>query len=233
MKDLKQYIREKLVIFHPQVDEKLIVNKNYKNTYTPNTWDELRQIIEQRYKEEGVGLKGYPINFNDIDVSEIDTFYDESTKQGIFEGTDFEYIDVSEWNVSNITDMTNLFSECNYLRSPGNLSKWDVSNVTNFTNMFNECHELRSVGNLSKWKISNAEHIEGMFMGCMSLRSVGDLSKWDVSNVENMEDMFFGCEKLKSVGDLSNWNVSNVKDMSQMFLDSAIKKSDKPGWYKR
>jgi len=231
MKDLKQYIREKLVIFHPQVDEKLIVNKNYKNTYTPNTWDELRQIIEQRYKEEGVGLKGYPINFNDIDVSEIDTFTNNN-HVGVFSNTQFEYIDVSEWNVSNITDMTNLFSECKYLRSPGNLSKWDVSNVTNFTNMFNECHELRSIGNISKWNVSNAEDISGMFMGCMSLRSVGDLSKWDVSNVKYTKFMFYDCEKLKSVGDLSNWNISNIKNTYNMFFDSAIKKSDRPSWYK-
>lgn len=30
MKNLKQYIEEKLIVFHPQLDEKLIVNKNYK-----------------------------------------------------------------------------------------------------------------------------------------------------------------------------------------------------------
>lgn len=30
MKSLNTYIQEKLIVFHPQVDEKLIVNKNYK-----------------------------------------------------------------------------------------------------------------------------------------------------------------------------------------------------------
>ena len=33
MKNLKQYIEEKLIVFHPQIDEKLIVNKDYKTTY--------------------------------------------------------------------------------------------------------------------------------------------------------------------------------------------------------
>ena len=31
MKSLNNYIQEKLIVFHPQVDEKLIVNKNYKS----------------------------------------------------------------------------------------------------------------------------------------------------------------------------------------------------------
>ena len=30
MKNLKQYIEEKLVVFHPQIDEKLVLNKNYR-----------------------------------------------------------------------------------------------------------------------------------------------------------------------------------------------------------
>jgi len=42
MKPLKQYIEEKLIVFHPQVDEKLIVNKDYKSPY--NISDEVKII---------------------------------------------------------------------------------------------------------------------------------------------------------------------------------------------
>lgn len=220
MKNLKQYI-----------EEKLLVNKNYKNVYSynPETWDELRQIVKDRFKEQGVGTKKTPINFNDIDVTAIDTLSNDK-HIGVFSNTDFEYIDVSKWDVSNITNMTNLFNGCKYLRSLGNLSKWNVSNVKNFINMFNECHDLRSVGNLSKWKTLNAENMDGMFMECMSLRSVGDLSNWKVSKVKDMGWMFFNCVSLKSVGDLSKWDISNIKGMVRMFTGSAI--TNIPKWYK-
>lgn len=35
--------------------------------------------------------------------------------------------DLSKWNVSNVTDMTNTFYGCKAFN--GDLSKWDVSNV--------------------------------------------------------------------------------------------------------
>ena len=41
--------------------------------------------------------------------------------------------DISSWNVSNVTNMSNMFlmSEFN-----GDISKWDVSSVTNMESMF-------------------------------------------------------------------------------------------------
>ena len=51
------------------LNEKLVINKNYKYyNYVPKSWNELRKIIEQRYKEQGAGTELKPINFNDIDV---------------------------------------------------------------------------------------------------------------------------------------------------------------------
>ena len=42
MKSLKNYIAEKLIICHQQVDEKLVINKNYKNSS-----DELNEILSK------------------------------------------------------------------------------------------------------------------------------------------------------------------------------------------
>ena len=54
MKSLNKYISEKLII-NQRFDEKLIINKNYKRTYTcvPKLYLELKEIIEQRYEEQG------------------------------------------------------------------------------------------------------------------------------------------------------------------------------------
>ena len=112
MKQLNQYIKEKLII-----------NKDYQGaTIVVKSFDELRNIIEDRYNKLGPGTKRKPIDFNDIDVSNIDSFYDKYSG-GIFKGTKFKYIDVSNWDVSNVTNMTALFYMCKDLKSVGNISE--------------------------------------------------------------------------------------------------------------
>ena len=111
-----------------------------------------------------------------------------------------------------------LTNKCTSLSSI-DLSNWDVSNVTNMKIMFQLCSTLTSVGDLSNWDTSNVADTGWMFYGCSSLASV-DLSNWDTSNVTNLKSMFCNCSKLTSVGDLSNWDTSNVTDMSYMFLSN-------------
>ena len=180
MKTLNQYIKEKL-----------IVNKNY-NPYTcvPKSWKELRKIIEDRYDKLGAGTEQDPIDFNDVDISNIDSFYDKN-KGGIFKYTDFKYIDISEWNVSNVKSMNNMFYMCEELESVGDLSKWDVSNVMSMRGMFSDCNKLKSFGDISSWDVSNVTDMGFMFKYCESFNQ--DISKWDVSNVTDMTYMFFGC----------------------------------------
>ena len=174
------------------LNEKLVVNKDYKNpyTYAPTSFEELRKIIEDRYKKFGPGTKQKPVDFNDVDVSNIDSFYNKTTNNGIFQQTKFKYIDISYWNVSNIESMQDMFNGCEQLKSVGDLSNWDVSKVKNMNAMFGNCEQLVSIGDLSSWNVSNAEHISFMFYNCKILKSVGDLSDWNVSNVINMGFMF-------------------------------------------
>ena len=127
MKSLNQYIKEKLII-----------NKNYRdNTIVVKSFDELRKIIEDRYDKLGAGTKRKPIDFNDIDVSNIDSFCAENV--GIFEYTKFKYIDISYWDVSNVKSMRHMFYECKELESVGDLSKWNVSKVRYHSHMFEKC----------------------------------------------------------------------------------------------
>ena len=226
---------KKSSIFPSQLDEKLVINKDYKdaNDYTcaPKSFEELRKIIDDRYDKLGPGTKQKPIDFNDVDVSNVGSFYDEDNDKGIFEDIKFKYINISDWDVSNVEDMSHAFWNCNNLVSVGDLSNWDVSNVKNMNRMFSICKQLKSVGDLSNWNVSNVKNMDRMFFYCEKIKSVGDLSNWNVSNVECMNSMFYSCEKLISIGDLSNWNVSNVKDMKYIFGNSGI--TNIPSWYRK
>ena len=163
MKSLIKYLNEKLII-NQRFDEKLIINKNYKSPYTcaPKSFDELRKIIEDRYDKLGPGTKDMPIDFNDIDVSNINSFCNKNNT-GIFERTKFEYIDISDWNVSNAEYMNYMFSYCYHLKSVGDLSNWNVSNVEYMNDMFKECVLLESVGDLSNWDVSKVIYMNNTF----------------------------------------------------------------------
>ena len=153
MKPLNQYIKEKLII-----------NKDYHdNMIVVKSFDELRKIIEDRYDKLGPGTKQNPIDFNDINVSNIDSFHDKN-KGGIFGNTKFKYIDISEWDVSNIKSMRGMFFMCKELKSVGDISEWDVSNVTSMTSMFDGCILFNQ--DLSKWNVSKVRWYSYMFDGC-------------------------------------------------------------------
>ena len=154
MKNLNQYIKEKLII-----------NKDYNDgkIYHPKSFDELRKIIEDRYDKLGAGTKRNPIDFNDIDVSNLDSFCGDNDK-GIFEKTKFKYIDISSWDVSNVTNMTRMFCWCKELESIGDISKWDVSKVNSMIHMFFDCKKFNQ--DISNWDVSNVMGRVGMFYGC-------------------------------------------------------------------
>ena len=211
MKTLNQYIQEKLII-----------NKDYHDgkMYHPESFDELRKIIEDRYDKLGAGTKQNPIDFNDIDVSNIDSFCDKNI--GIFEKTKFKYIDISYWDVSNVYSMRHMFYRCKELESVGDISKWNVSKVRFMAFMFSECKKINQ--DLSEWNVSNVTDMNYMFWECGSFNQ--DLSKWNVSNVIDMSNMFSDCTSFNQ--DLSNWNVSKVQYNLLMFYNCPIKEEYKP-----
>ena len=181
MKTLNQYIKEKLII-----------NKDYRDahTLTPESFDELLDIIEDRYEKLGPGTKQNPIDFNDIDVSNIDSFYNYNKSiyrdGGLFQRTKFKYIDISDWDVSNVKSMRQMFQWCEELRSVGDISKWDVSKVIYMNGMFSNCYYFNQ--NISDWDVSSVTEMQYMFYNCKKFNQ--DLSKWNVLGVKNMDKMF-------------------------------------------
>ena len=207
MKSLNQYLQEKLII------NKDFNKKNQINiTVTPKDHYELKDIIEDRYKKLGPGTKQNPIDFNDIDTSKITSF------EELFNRLNFEYIDISLWDTSQVDSMMNMFYSCEKLVSIGDIGEWDVSNVKTFRGMFFYCKRLEGVGDLSKWKVTDKlTYTTVMFGMCYKLKNIGDIGKWKMKNVTNMVAMFSGCHELEYIGDISSWDLRNVKSMSGMF----------------
>ena len=147
--------------------------------------------------------------------------------KGMFFQTSFSYLDVSDWDTSNVTDMREMFYYCESLTSL-DVSTWDTGNVTDMYRMFDWCVSLNDL-DVSDWDTSNVTDMHEMFDGCSGLSQL-DVSSWDTSNVTDMYAMFNGCSGLSQL-DVSSWDTSNVTDMYAMFGGcSGLSQLDVSSW---
>ena len=124
--------------------------------------------------------------------------------------SDSEYGVMPNWDVSNVTDMSDAFKDKTSFN--GDLGTWwDVSSVTNMENMFNNASAFNK--DISSWNVSSVTDMESMFNGASSFNQ--DISNWVVSSVTNMKQMFKNASAFNK--DISSWNVSSVTDMESMF----------------
>ena len=88
-------------------------------------------------------------------------------------------IDLSGWDTSNITDMSEMFSGCSLLTSL-DVSGFNTDNVTSMSQMFNSCSSLTSldVSSFNTSKVNSYSSFQSMFSGCSSLKAL-DLSNFD------------------------------------------------------
>ena len=84
-----------------------------------------------------------------------------------------KYGDISQWDVSNVTNMSSLFhvSGADSFNQP--LNKWNVSKVTNMSEMFNSAISFNQP--LNKWNVSKVTDMGGMFYGANSFNAAQQL----------------------------------------------------------
>ena len=77
-------------------------------------------------------------------------------------------IDISNFDSTNVTDMSYMFSDCHKLETIELGDNFDTSNVTDFRGMFQNCYSLKSL-NLSNLKVGYLADIGSMFNNCADL----------------------------------------------------------------
>jgi surface protein len=132
------------------------------------------------------------------------------------------YGQIATWNVTAITDMSDLFhlSDDDSSTVPASfyvgIEFWDVSNVENMSGMFlGAANFNQPIGR--HWDVSNVTDMSGMFMGAASFNQ--PLNEWNVGNVVRMDCMFSYATHFNQP--LDEWNVENVETMERMFMSAA------------
>ena len=129
-----------------------------------------------------------------------------------------QYGVMSDWDVSRVTNMDQLFYDPprvggDKMKSfDGMLGDWDVSSVTSFEKMFKNANAFKGT-NLYNWDVSSATNMHGMFEHAESF--VARISGWNVGNVKTMATMFQNALSFNQP--LKDWDVSSCKDFARMF----------------
>ncbi|GHP01740.1 hypothetical protein PPROV_000049700 [Pycnococcus provasolii] len=143
--------------------------------------------------------------------------------------------EMNDWDVSSVTDMSNLFDPQIIVFDPNSgssihdpysammgcrqehkqpnaripdISSWDVSKVTDMSNMFKGA-QFDDGDWINAWDISNKK-VQGMFDGSNFNK---DISNWKFPT--DMSEMFKGARSFNSP--IGNWDVSKVTNMKGMF----------------
>jgi len=114
------------------------------------TNDTIKRIVINELKRLGKDA-----DLNHINTSQVTNMF------GLFWGTHFEG-DISQWDVSNVKDMSYMFYGCTKFNS--DISKWDVSSVEDMNGMFYYCSKFNQ--DLSNWDVRNVINMHGMFEDC-------------------------------------------------------------------
>ena len=118
------------------------------------------------------------------------------------------------WNYS-ITNCNSMFGGLSNIIDI-DLSNFDASEVLDMTCMFRDCTSLTSI-NFKNINTLNLNNMDGMFYECNALISL-NLNSFDTSLVTKMLHLFFGCTKLNKLN-MYNFNFSSVKEKDDMFYN--------------
>ena len=126
-------------------------------------------------------------------------------------------IDLSLFDTSKVTTMSNMFAYCNKLSSL-DVSNFNTSNVTDMRGMFDECSVLTSL-DLSNFNTSNVTDMSMMFQSCNSLRYL-DIRNFDFTKVTSYSSMFDGvqanCEIIVKDDTAKQWVLAKRSDFTNV-----------------
>ena len=116
---------------------------------------------------------------------------------------------IESWDVSNVTDMNNMFVAASAFNQP--LGSWNVSNVNNMQGMF--AYDSNFNQALGSWDVGQVTNMSLMFQGANVFNQ--PIGSWNVSNVTNTNNMFLGASAFNQP--IGTWNMRNVTNMQGMF----------------
>jgi len=125
-------------------------------------------------------------------------------------------------DLSNVTDLTNMFAQCFVMNGNPSISNWDVSTITSMNSTFSTTQMNQP---LNSWDVSSVTDMAQMFFQNRAFDQ--PLDNWNVSSVTTMLNMFRSTNFNQP---LASWDVSSVVDMGLMFSENPVFNQPLSGW---
>ena len=119
------------------------------------------------------------------------------------------------WDVSNVTDISNLFYTNSNRTFNDDIGNWDTSSVTDFRFVFRLTTKFNQ--DISGWDVSSGTEFDGMFKGSVFTQDLD----WTFSTTQDIKltGMF---QDSPFNGNITNWNTSSVIKMDYMFNNAVF-----------
>lgn len=149
-----------------------------------------------------------------------------TTLRGVFSdsmGGVIGVLDLSEFNLQGVVDMSRAFSKCLAMEIKVNWKSAD--SLINISNMFDSCTWLENV-DLSELKLRRIRNMSGLFCNCMRLKNINfgnqkfNKENYDISRV------FCGCQGLRTIDTKAFSGVSILKAESTFENCISLEKID-------
>ena len=92
---------------------------------------------------------------------------------------------------NNLNDMSGFFEDCSNIISL-DFTNFNTSNITDMSFMFSKCYKLKEIKGINNFITNKVTAMNSMFQGCYELEYL-DLTNIDTSNVTKMNHMFNEC----------------------------------------
>ena len=157
-----------------------LMNGNYFEWYkngqlkTQGIYNDKIPTIVKQWNENGTLIKHMQFNNKTLRAAVKEWLKDDKKAKAF-------YGHISDWDVSNVTDMSFMFWKATSFNQP--LNNWDVSKVTNMKGMFYWATAFNQP--LNNWDVSKVTNMQNMFQKASSFNQpIGD---WVVSNVSDFD----------------------------------------------
>lgn len=211
-----------VVDISPQQKQRYILNQGLNTIQIPFPYIYYFSSDHNEYitniKVIGSVIKGrYLFNkMGEVDCSKLDTSR-MTNMSHMFEGCKTSALDLSNFDVSNVTSYKGMFADM------PNIETLDIQSlchnkVTDFSYMFSTTPKLYEIKNIDKLVTNYATNLSYMFYKAGLSLEIGILElfySWDLSNVTDISYMFQGTRIINA--DIYSWDMSNVTTMRSMF----------------
>ena len=134
---------------------------NIYNKMISKNDDEIKLIYNLK-NENKIKIFGRNFIKNNKDKCKIIIDGKENELQEYIPNNNKDFIEIRLKGITNIIDISYMFSGCSSLSNLSNFSKWNTFNITKMKRVFYDCASLTHLPDISKWDTSNVTNMHGM-----------------------------------------------------------------------